>query len=321
MNDVVGIDVSKNKLDIALRFPNGKIKSKVIQNNTCGFKKLMEWLNRQKLSSSPVFCMEATGVYWENVADFFHDNGFVVSVVNPFQIKSFAASKISRTKTDAVDARLIAEFCAVQRPLAWTPPTPAVRELKALVKRREALMSMKTQEENRFGVAQPPVKPSIQSVIDHLSAEIKSIEELIQKRIDDDPDLKNNKELLQTIPGLGEKTIPTLLAYFQDINRFGTARQAAAFVGLDPRHHESGSSVRGKPRISKIGHTFLRKALYMPAMVAYSHTEWGGRFRERLEANGKAPKAIITALMRKLVHIAFGILKNQTPFEPSFHAI
>ena len=108
-----------------------------------------------------------------------------------------------------------------------------------------------------------------------------------------------------------------LLAFCIHPGRFVNARQAAAFAGLDPRQHESGSSVKGKLRMSKIGHAFLRKALYMPAMVTLYKTDWGRRFRERLAAAGKPPKLIIGAMMRKLVHVAFGVLKSGTSFNPA----
>ena len=118
---------------------------------------------------------------------------------------------------------------------------------------------------------------------------------------------------------MGERTIAVLLAYRTDPSRFGSAKQAAAFAGLDPRQHESGSSVRLKPRLSKIGHAALRKALYMPAMVTLYKTDWGKRFRDRLALAGKPPKLIIGAMMRKLVYVAFGVLKSRKPFDPSLH--
>ena len=137
--------------------------------------------------------------------------------------------------------------------------------------------------------------------------------------IDDDPDLKIQQRLLASVSGLGDKTIPVLLSFYGGPGRFDHARQAAAFAGLDPRQHESGSSVRGKPRLSKVGHAGLRKALYMPAMVTLHKTAWGRAFRDRLTAAGKAPMVIIGAMMRKRVHVAFGVLKSGQPFNPSLH--
>ncbi|MHB1403489.1 MAG: transposase, partial [Thiobacillus sp.] len=119
--------------------------------------------------------------------------------------------------------------------------------------------------------------------------------------------------------GLGDKTIPVLLSYYGGAPRFDNAREAVAFAGLDPRQHESGSSVRGKPRLSKVGHAPLRRALYMPAMVATTRTVWGRAFRDRLTAAGKPPMLILGAMMRKLVHVAFGVLKSGKPFNPALH--
>jgi transposase len=130
--------------------------------------------------------------------------------------------------------------------------------------------------------------------------------------------MKGRRELLDSIPGLGERTIAALLAFGIDPEHFHDARQAAAFAGLNPRLHESGT-FKGKPRLSKIGHAFLRKALYMPAMVTLYKTAWGKRFRERLAAAGNPPKLIIGAMMRKLIQVAFGVLKSGKPFDPALH--
>ena len=118
---------------------------------------------------------------------------------------------------------------------------------------------------------------------------------------------------------MGEHTIAILLAFYADLDRFSNARPTAAFAGLDPRHHESGISVKMKPRMSKVGHVFLRKSLYIPAMIALYQTAWGTRFRERLAAGGEPPKLVIGAMMRKLVHAAFGVLKSGQTFDSSLH--
>ncbi len=259
--------------------------------------------------------MEATGIYWEAVAEYLADKGFCVSVVNPSQIKSFGESRMVRTKTDKVDAKLIADFCKERAPDAWEPPSPAERTLRALVSRLDSLQAMCTQETNRLEVSRDVVKANIESHIDWLNSEIKAIKKQIRDHVDDDPDMKNKRDLLDTVPGLGERTIATLLAFSMHPGRFTNARQAAAFAGLDPRIHESGSSVRGRPRMSKVGHAFIRKALYMPAMVTLYKTDWGKRFRERLATVGKPTKLIIGAMMRKLVHVAFGVLKSGKPFD------
>ena len=314
----LGIDVAKAKLDCALRLADGKFRNKIVENNLKGFQLLIEWLQKHGATTVHV-CMEATGVYWEAVAEYLADQGMTVSVVNPAQIKAFGISQMVRTKTDKIDARLIAGFCFERCPELWQPPSPGEQALRAMVLRLEALQTMRTQESNRLEVARDAVKPGIAGHIEWLDQEIKALSRMIRDHIDQDPNLKDKRTLLDSVPGLGERTIATILAFYANPDRFSNARQAVAFAGLDPRQHESGSSVKGKPRLSKIGHSFLRKALYMPAMVTLYKTAWGKRFRERLAASGKAPKLIIGTMMRKLIHVALGVLKSEKYFDPILH--
>jgi transposase len=319
MKHILGIDVAKAKLDVALLWPGeGKVRSKVVDNTPQGFEVLSAWLAKHEVTELHV-CMEATGTYWEAVAEYLCDAGYTVSVVNPAQIRAFAMACLVRTKTDKVDARLIAEFCLARRPDPWQAPSPAIRELRALVARRNALDAMRTQERNRLASAREAVRTDIEAHLDYLERAIAEIEAVIRRNIDDDPGLREQRDLLDSIPGLGEKTIPVLLAYYGGPARFDTARQAVAFAGLDPRQRESGRCLKAKPRLSKVGHALLRKALYMPSMVAITKTAWGRVFRDRLAAAGKPPMVIIGAMMRKLVHVAFGVLKSGKPFNPELH--
>jgi transposase len=312
----LGIDVAKAKLDCALRLPNGKFRSKVIANSADGFAQLVAWLDAHQATPVHV-CLEATGIYWEGIAQFLATAGFTVSVVNPAQIKAYGASRLARTKTDAVDARLIADFCAERQPAPWQARSEAEIALRALVLRLEALQTMRTQESNRLDVSRDAVRQDIQQHLNWLDADIKQLVKTINDHIDKHPGLKQKRDLLDSIPGIGERTIAIILAFYADTERFANSRQAAAFAGLDPRHYESGSSVKGKPRLSKVGHAFLRKALYMPAMVTLYKTAWSKRFKDRLTAAGKPPKLIIGAMMRKLVHVAFGVLKSGKTFDPA----
>jgi transposase len=315
----LGIDVAKAKLDCALRLPKGKIRHKVVDNTPAGFKDLRSWLAKQGADSVHVG-MEATGTYWEAAAEFLAGlPTTTVSVLNPAQIKAFGASQRVRTKTDKVDAKLIAQFCAERRPAAWQAPTPAEQALRALVMRLDALQTMRTQESNRLEVARAAVRDGITEHLEWLDRQIERLIKAIHDHLDADPTLRDKQRLLDSVPGLGERTIAALLAYSAHLARFDNARQAVAFAGLDPRQHESGSSVKAKPRMSKVGHAFLRKALYMPAMVTLYKTEWGKLFRERLAAHGKPPMLIIGAMMRKLLHVAYGVLKSGKVFDPAMH--
>jgi transposase len=317
---IVGIDVAKAKLDVALKQPAGKWKTKVVANSPAGFEELRAWLAKHGVSVAHV-CMEATGVYWERSAEDLVDHGFAVSVINPAQIKAFGGALGLRTKTDAVDAKLIAEFCSSRAPALWQPPSKSVRRLRALVGRRDALVELRTQELNRLEVAATEtVKSSIETVLVTLNEQIAQIERQIARDVDDDPTLRQQSVLLASIPGVGDKTIATFLSHYGGELRFDKTRQAVAFAGLDTQKHESGSSVNGKPRISKKGHSSIRRALYMPAVVAMTRTPWGRAFSNRLLAAGKPKKLILGALMRKIVAIAYGVLKSGTPFNPALHA-
>lgn len=309
----LGIDVAKLKVDCALRLETGKFRAKVVENTQAGFAKLEAWL-RSHTDGVPHVCMEATGVYWEAIAEFFARRGYRVSVVNPAQIKAFSHAQLVRTKTDQVDAKVIAEFCAKHAPEAWQPPPLSEQELKAMLLRLDALLAMQTQETNRLEVARDSVRADIEQHIAWLGEQIKQLRKRIRDHINDDPDMRGKRDLLDTIPGVGENTIALLLAYGMHSERFDNGRQAAAFAGLDPRQHESGSSVKQRPRMSKVGHAHLRKNLYMPAMVTLYRTDWGRQFRLRLQAAGKPAKLVIGAMMRKLVHVAFGVLKSGKPF-------
>jgi transposase len=265
-------------------------------------------------------CLEATGVYSEAIALFLHEAGYRVSVVNPARTKAFADSRLSRQKTDKTDALVIAHFCQTQQPTRWQPPDPAQRELQALVRQLRALQAIHRQERNRLeaNLTSETVTAMLRQHLTFLEQQMEAIQHLIHDQIECHPDLKRQRDLLDTIPGLGEVTIATLLAEIRDIRAFDNAPQLAAYAGVTPRHYRSGTSVHGRTRMSKRGNALLRAALYFPAMVALRHNPIIRAFGERLKASGHAPKSIIGAAMRKLLHLVFGVLKSGRPFDPAY---
>lgn len=243
----LGIDIAKVKFNVCLLRFNGKLKHKVFPNHAAGFAQLQAWLEQHE--APPVHaCLEATGTYGEALSHYLHDRGHTVSVMNPAAIKAFAASRLSRTKTDRVDADLIARFCLAHQPPPWTPAATEVRELQALVRRLESLIEMRVAEENRLsaGVSVAAVRTGVEELITHLKEQIRRTEKLIRKHIDKHPGLKQQRELLDSIPGIAATTAALLLAEVPDIKRYRSARQVAAFAGLVPRERQSGSSVRGR---------------------------------------------------------------------------
>lgn len=311
---VLGIDVAKAKFDVAL-WRDGKLKFKTFANADVGFAGLRDWLKALGVDQVHA-CLEATGSYGDLLCEWLYDAGHIVSVLNPAQVKDFAKSLLTRNKTDTVDAAVLARFGAALTPPAWQPPAPEERVLRALLRRLAALEETRQQERNRLDVAAPEVRASIEHHLDYLDTQITELRRRIQDHIDQNPDLKHKQDLLESIPGIGPVVSQNLLSWSSRIQTFDSARQLAAFAGLTPKRHESGSSVHGKTRLSKIGHADLRKLLYFPAMNAVRHNPLLKAFAERLRQNGKAPKLILAAAMRKLLHIAFGVLKSQQPFNP-----
>lgn len=314
---VIGIDISKKTFDAAMLLANKKVKNKKFDNTKSGFKDFVEWY---KKSGSEYFhvCMEATGNYGEALATYLFDIGVKVSVVNPAQIKGFAQSELVRTKNDRADAVLIARFCQAMQPKAWKPAPLHVRELQRWVRRLETLQDMYIQEQNRFEVSSEEIQSSIASVMSKLDEEIKSVKQRIRNNIDNHPDLRDKKKLLETIPGVGDATIAQILSFLSDVKDFSNAKQLAAFIGLNPKQRQSGTSVLGRTRLSKVGDSRLRKALYFPAIVAKRYNPIIKEFCNRLKQSGKATMCIIGAAMRKLVHIIYGVLKSGVPFDVSY---
>jgi transposase len=313
----LGLDLAKLKFNACLVRNSGKLRHKVFPNTEAGFAQLCAWLEAQGAAPARA-CMEATGAYGDALAAYLHEHR--VSRVNPAAVKAYAQSHLSRTKNDRVDAALIAGFCAERRPPAWAPPAAELRELQALVRRLDSLVEMRAMEGNRLcsGITVAAVRESVEELIAHLSEQIERTEALIRSHVDRHPGLRRQRELLDSIPGIGETTAAALLAEVPDIKQYRSARQVAAFAGLVPRERQSGSSVRGRVRLSKIGDARLRKALYFPAVTALRCSPFFQAWAEGLRARGKSKMAVIGAAMRKLVHLAYGVLKTGKPFDPEW---
>lgn len=314
----VGIDVAKHTLQAALLL-NGKLKQKSCPNTPVGFKQLLNWLERHA-GSTVHACLEATGRYHEGVASALHEAGHTVSVLNPVIIKSYAQCRLARTKTDPSDAALLAEFCFKERPAPWQPPAPEFRDLQELVRHAQALEESLQAAQNQLGAGLrcEQVLSSLNRLIEDLSQHIRAVWKQIDRLVASKPKLRWHSELLVSIPGIGKKTAAVILAEVQDISRFKDVRQLVAYAGLCPKERQSGTSVRGKTQLSKTGNARLRRALYMPALVAKRWNPLLNATAERLAAAGKTKMAVIGALMRKLLHLAYGVLKNNRPFEIGF---
>jgi transposase len=312
----LGIDVSKQTFDVALLMGN-KLKHKTFTNNLKGYHALLAWLNKHDAHELHA-CMEATGIYGEALAEYLYDHEINISIVNPARVKGFAQSELLRTKTDKVDAGLIARFCFALEPSLWQPMPIEIRQCRDLVRRLEALGNMHRQESNRLEGASDVIAAQLHDHLAYLDAEMKKVKKMIKQHIDNHPDMKQRKALLESIPGIGEATINVILSEFGNITQFKNAKALAAFIGVAPKTRESGTSLRSRARMSKMGRSNLRKAFFMPALVALRYNPLIMELKLRLTKAGKSKMAIVGAAMRKLVHIIYGVLKNGLPFDQNF---
>ena len=323
----LGMDVSKSKLDCCLLDELGdRRKSKVVANSGTGIAVLLEWADKQGIPAAQLHAvMEATGVYHEQAALALADAGVAVSIINPAQVKDFGKGLAVRTKTDGMDSVVLARYGMLLKPSPWQPPSAEARELQALLARRDAVAEDLRRERNRHEKAgathtPPLIVQSIETAIEFHEAELKRLQKAIDDHIDHHPGLKRDMALLTSIPAIGERAGNNMLAVMH-ARRFDSAEQVAAYLGLVPVERQSGSSVLGRARLSKAGPARVRAVLYMAAVVATQCNPHVRAVYERLLARGKSKMSALGAAMRKLVHLCFGVIKNQQPYQADYAKI
>lgn len=318
MDAVLGIDVGKHECHAMLLVGERRLRTR-FANRPAGFARLATFL-RTRSAGAVATCMEATGTYHVRLATRLYALGHRVAVVNPAAIKHFAASLLSRTKTDQVDAELIAQFGQRMVTRQWAPPPAALRELQALVRHRSTLVAVARQYANRREAPETPpsVARSLRKLHRATEKELAAVTAQIHTHLTAHADLKTQADLLMSIDGIGELTAACILGECLGIERFETGKQLDAFAGLAPRQQSSGTSVHGKARLAKTGNAHLRRGLYMAAIVARTHNPVLKEFADRLAAAGKPDMAIIGAVMRKLLRLAYGVLKSGVPFDPHY---
>lgn len=321
----LGMDVAKAKLDCCLLLDEAgnKRKTKVAANTKAGIAGLLEWVSKHGMAAGQLHVvMEATGPYHEQAALALTDAGVMVSILNPAHVKHFRKGLAVRTKTDGVDSYVLARYGALLKPDAWQPPTMEARELQALLARRDAVAEDLCREQNRHekacAIDTPPlIVQSIIAAIAFLDAELKRLQQAIDDHISHHPGLKQDMALLTSIPAVGERVGNNMLAIIHT-HRFGSAEQIAAYLGLVPVERQSGSSILGRARLSKAGPARVRAVLYMAAIVATQYNPHVKAVYQRLLARGKSKMSALGAAMRKLVHLCFGVIKTQMPYQHDY---
>ena len=313
---ILGIDISKATFDTGLTEDNRRYQREKFSNEPDGYANLVEWLSAKQVTELHV-CLEATGRYGDALASFLYSQGYKVSVVNPAQIHAYGKSKLRRNKNDQLDAQLIADFCFTQHPSAWTPPSPIQRESQEISRHISALKGDRQRKRNQLqsGISSPRLRKSIEKTIRFLDKEIHLLKKELQELLSRDETRAEDVRLLVSIPGIGLLTACLFLAEV-DVSRFAQASQLAAYAGLAPTEHTSGSSAHKKSRMSKVGNRHLRTLFFMPVLSAHRFNPIIANLRQRLTERNKPKMAVVGAVMRKLLHLAYGVLRTRKPFDP-----
>lgn len=289
----IGIDISKDRFDVALPKGSG-YKSDKFANQSSGFAALCAVL------PADAHCvMEATGPYYLQLATHLHQQGIAVSVVNPLVIKRFSQMKLSRAKTDKADARLIAEYGRLHQPALWQPPLAFIQEVQQESSLLEQLLKQRTALGNhRHALEQHPhISKQALNTLSHLLTQLDEQIQQLEKSIESKSKAHCSEllKVLLSIPGIGLKTAIQLLVITQGFERFDNSKQLSAYIGLAPRLYESGSSVKGKVHISKLGMARMRKLLYLCSWSASRCNLACQQLYQRLLAKGKAKKLALIA--------------------------
>jgi transposase len=319
--DPWGIEVSSRSLIVAGRVGDSNQPLQEFPNTSDGHQAVLRQLNRS--GRSPRVVLESTGLYGLDLALALHAAGVAVMVANPRAVRHFAQALLQRSKNDRLDAQVLREFAARMPFQPWSPPSAAALQLVAVTRRLEARTVNLTQEKNRLHAAS--LSTALPAILRRdLQLSIQSQQRAIQRLTDAalefvlaDPQLARRFELLLSIPGVGKTSALHLLAELTLLPAGMDVRQWTAYAGLDPRECSSGTSVHKKARISKAGNQHLRRALYMPALVAVVHQPHLRAFYQHLLARDKTKLQALVATMRKLLHLIFGMFKHDQLFQGS----
>lgn len=316
-----GIDVSAAQLVVAVQSQGEGHQQRIFPNRTRGHQELIVWL--QKAGRKARVCLEATGFYSLDLALALRAaDGIEVAVLNPKTVNRFAAT-LCRSKTDPADAQVLAEYARRMPFQPWQPPRAAALELRTITRHIAALTQQHTRESNRLHAVSASIAGAC-CVQQDLKRSLRDLQHRVAKLrakaltlVESDPELASRFALLLSMPGIAEVSALNLLGELALLAPGLTVRQWVAHSGLDPAHHQSGTSVHSRSRISRAGNRYLRRALYMPALVAVRHDAHLGAFYRTLIARHKAKLQALVAVARKMLHAIFGMFRWHCDYDGS----
>jgi transposase len=333
LKQTVGIDVAYKSFDA--RFGTTNIQqqitlspSKSFKNSLVGFKLFLLWLKKYILSDDIplVFVMEATGVYYEQLAHFLFQQGYQVAVILPNKIRNYAKSLESKSKTDPLDAAVITRFGLERQLNLWTPPSETIKALRDLCREYHCLKANSTQIKNQLHALKSSFKPHRESfkrksqLLKFIQRQTSLIKKELHALVKTEPDLAQRLKNIKTAKGLGVITILTVLAETRCFELVSNQKQLASYAGFDIVFHDSGLK-KGRTSISKKGNTFIRKALFMPALSACRANPQMKELYQRLVAKGKNKKLAIIAVARKLLLLIYTLWKSNSVYSPDYKSV
>lgn len=325
----LGIDVSKSNLSLSLGSLTGEL-SKVfkahpdISNDIAGFKMLLKWL-RKALDTNVGFIvvMEATGVYHQGVAHYLYQHGYGVCIMQSGRVKRYAQSLDQRSKTDALDSRMLS-MLGLERDLRlWHPPSKCLQELKALSRERSTLLKDRTVENNRQDAkasghhSNPKATKRHLARLNLINAQLASIEAEMRELVLKDPEVKRKLGFLQSIPGVSFISAATVVGETLGFDSITNIKQLTSYAGYDVVLRESGS-FKGKTRISKKGNSHIRGVLHMPSMACVRCNPTLKQFYNRLKPKKAKPLVALIAVQRKLLILMFTLWRNEENYDAGF---
>ena len=317
MYKYIGIDISKQTFDAYSISSKQKENLLKEDNNKKGFKKLIK-----TYGSEGVYVMEATGPYYLQLATFLYEEGVKVSVVNPLVIKRFSQMRLLRAKTDKKDAQTICKYAMNNSIELWKPSPVEIMEMQQILTALELLNKQHSAVSNQLssfissGNIDKQVKETLSTTLSYIKLEKKKLNQRLNQIVDEN--YPGTRKLLESIPGIGPKAAATLIAITDNFTKFVHYKQLIAYVGLSPRTYTSGTSVKGKGHICKMGKSQVRKQMYISSWSAKFHNKACTEFYDRLIKKGKPERVVKVAIANKLLKQAFAIVTNKTMYNENF---
>ena len=312
----LGLDMAQRTFVAALWFTHQQVLKIELENNGRGFRRLKLWLRQHGVGHVPV-AIESTNVYWEALAEWLHNQGHPVFILNAERVKRYSQSLGQRNKTDTADAGTIAAYIAHHEATAWVPPSPEQKDLRSLTRARYQLMQVMLQLSNQLRTASGAGRQHLEALRQAAQAELRKLGRTITQHLQAFPVLAERVRRLMTVKGVGLVTAATAIAELPPITPQTDPRAIAGWAGLTPQRHQSGKA-EWRSRLCRKGNVYLRDALYMPALVAKRYNPVLRAFAARLAQNGKSHGAILGAVAHKMLRILVGLLRTDTDFDPNW---